>query len=396
MTHLAHRIVGWQVRNLGTLVSIDKGRVVDTQPFRSETALPYIGADGFGGDFTLFTTSPVGIQCEPTDVLMLWDGERSGLCTSGLSGAIGSTVARLRPRTGVDGRFLYHQLSRHFAWIQGRRTGTGVPHVPKDIATSLELAIPDTLDEQRHITAVLDTVDEAIAKTEAVIAKLKQVRTGLLHDLLTRGLDEHGQLRDPIAHPEQFYDSEVGSIPTTWTVTTFSQCLVGTPQNGVYKPANQIGRGTLLIGQTSIGSDRTLNLAVARRAEVTEPELDRFGLRQNDILISRVFATLAGVGLPAIVPYLAEPAVYESNMMRLRVDATVVLPRLLFEMLKTPRVRARIVGGHLSNQASINQPGLNHPLGIPRPWEQEAIATRLSAHDASINTSEAEVGSCSV
>ena len=45
---------------------------------------------------------------------------------------------------------------------------------------------------------MLDTVDEAIAKTEAVIAKLKQVRAGLLHDLLTRGLDEHGQLRDPM------------------------------------------------------------------------------------------------------------------------------------------------------------------------------------------------------
>jgi hypothetical protein len=39
---------------------------------------------------------------------------------------------------------------------------------------------------------VLDTVDEAIAKTEAVIAKLKQVRAGLLHDLLTRSLDENG------------------------------------------------------------------------------------------------------------------------------------------------------------------------------------------------------------
>ena len=60
---------------------------------------------------------------------------------------------------------------------------------------------------------MLDTVDEAIAKTEAVIAKLKQVRAGLLHDLLTRGLDEHGQLRDPIAHPEQFQDSPLGRIP---------------------------------------------------------------------------------------------------------------------------------------------------------------------------------------
>src|SRR5438093_2972668 len=55
-------------------------------------------------------------------------------------------------------------------------------------------------------------------KTEAVIAKLKQVRAGLLHDLLTRGLDEHGQLRDPIAHPEQFQDSPLGHIPREWGV----------------------------------------------------------------------------------------------------------------------------------------------------------------------------------
>jgi type I restriction enzyme, S subunit len=72
---------------------------------------------------------------------------------------------------------------------------------------------------------VLDTVDEAITKTEAVIAKLKQVRTGLLNDLLTLGLDEHGQLRDPIAHPEQFQDSPLGQIPREWEVRTLMECV---------------------------------------------------------------------------------------------------------------------------------------------------------------------------
>jgi len=64
---------------------------------------------------------------------------------------------------------------------------------------------------------VLDKVDEAIAKTESVIAKLRQVRAGLLHDLLTRGLDQHGQLRDPVAHPEQFQASPLGRIPKEWS-----------------------------------------------------------------------------------------------------------------------------------------------------------------------------------
>lgn len=54
-------------------------------------------------------------------------------------------------------------------------------------------------------------VDVQIAQTESVIAKLKQVRAGMLHDLLSYGLDEHGQLRDPVAHPEQFKDSPLGN-----------------------------------------------------------------------------------------------------------------------------------------------------------------------------------------
>ena len=59
-------------------------------------------------------------------------------------------------------------------------------------------------------------VDAQISQTETVIAKLKQVRAGMLHDLLSYGLDEHGQLRDPIAHPEQFQDSPLGLIPREW------------------------------------------------------------------------------------------------------------------------------------------------------------------------------------
>ena len=42
------------------------------------------------------------------------------------------------------------------------------------------------------------------------MGKLKAMKAGLLDDLLTRGLDEHGHLRDPATHPEQFKDSPLG------------------------------------------------------------------------------------------------------------------------------------------------------------------------------------------
>lgn len=133
-------------------------------------------------------------------------------------------VLALTPRNkSVTHRWIYwiasYCASRLIASVQG----SGQPNLNKGIVDELTLHLPSPT-EQSRIAAVLDTVDEAIAKTEAVIAKLKQVRAGLLHDLLTRGLDENGQLRDPIAHPEQFQDSPIGRIPRGWEITRLGGC----------------------------------------------------------------------------------------------------------------------------------------------------------------------------
>jgi len=120
-----------------------------------------------------------------------------------------------------DYRFAEHLL--HFLNPARLSTMTAQPLITQGNLTKLPATVPTDLSEQSRIAAVLDTVDEAIAKTEAVIAKLKQVRAGLLHDLLTRGLDEHDQLRDPIAHPDQFKDSPMGRIPREWEVSTVGQ-----------------------------------------------------------------------------------------------------------------------------------------------------------------------------
>ena len=74
------------------------------------------------------------------------------------------------------------------------------------------------LPEQRRIAEILDTLDEAIRATERLFAKLQQMKQGLLHDLLTRGIDDNGELRDPVRHPEQFKDSPLGRIPRGWIV----------------------------------------------------------------------------------------------------------------------------------------------------------------------------------
>lgn len=71
-------------------------------------------------------------------------------------------------------------------------------------------------DEQAKIAEVLAAVDQAIEQTEALIAKQQRIKTGLMQDLLTRGIDEHGQLRTEQTHA--FKDSTLGRIPVEWDV----------------------------------------------------------------------------------------------------------------------------------------------------------------------------------
>ena len=59
-------------------------------------------------------------------------------------------------------------------------------------------------------------MDRAIEQTEALIAKQQRIKTGLMQDLLTCGIDQHGNLRSEETH--QFKDSPLGRIPVEWEV----------------------------------------------------------------------------------------------------------------------------------------------------------------------------------
>lgn len=77
---------------------------------------------------------------------------------------------------------------------------------------------PTDKSEQSKIAEVLSKVDLAIEQTESLIAKQQRIKTGLMQDLLTRGIDEHGNLRSEETH--KFKDSPLGRIPMEWEVVT--------------------------------------------------------------------------------------------------------------------------------------------------------------------------------
>ena len=139
-------------------------------------------------------------------------------------------------RAQADPHFFYHLTSRLVREFRRRASGTTFLEISGREFAAVEAPLPP-LPEQRRIAEILDTLDEVIRHTEQLIAKLQQMKQGLLHDLLTRGIDDNGELRDPVRHPEQFKDSPLGKIPRDWRVESLGDATMwlsgGTPSRSI-------------------------------------------------------------------------------------------------------------------------------------------------------------------
>ncbi len=114
-------------------------------------------------------------------------------------------------------KYIYYYFARkHFyEKLSVFALGTGSERIyPKDLYI-LEILLPP-LPEQQKIAEILETVDNAIEKTEKIIEKYKRIKQGLMQDLLTKGIDENGNIRNPKTH--KFKNSPLGKIPEEWEV----------------------------------------------------------------------------------------------------------------------------------------------------------------------------------
>ncbi len=176
--------VQWKKVKLGEVVVPLKGKLTEQSDCFHDDWKSLINTTAIDGESKTWANPINAVLCEPDDVLMLWDGERSGLVITGKQGVVGSTFARLRPNHELDGKYLYFFLLNNFEWIQNRRTGTGVPHAPKDLMRIFQISYPESLPAQRRIAAILASADKVIAATQKTIAKYKQIKQGMMEDLL--------------------------------------------------------------------------------------------------------------------------------------------------------------------------------------------------------------------
>ncbi len=136
----------------------------------------------------------------------------------------GYHLALIRPKSEVEGEYLSKAFQtyfcrRHFGNAANGATRYGLTQ--KVIATCPIILPPKS--EQSTIATILTTIDQAIEKTEQLIAKYERIKIGLMQDLLTRGIDENGNIRSEETH--EFKDSVLGRIPKEWEVNKMGNWL---------------------------------------------------------------------------------------------------------------------------------------------------------------------------
>jgi type I restriction enzyme S subunit len=131
------------------------------------------------------------------DLLFSWSATLATTIWDREPGAVNQHIFKVIPKEETTLKFFHHLIDFSLEGLAGMAHGSTMRHIKRKDLLPYEVVVPNELAEQSRIAEILDTVDEGIRATERLIEKLKAIKAGLLHDLLTRGMDENGQLYSP-------------------------------------------------------------------------------------------------------------------------------------------------------------------------------------------------------
>jgi type I restriction enzyme S subunit len=285
--------------------------------------------------------------------------------------------------SGADAPFYYYLTDKLRPELKRRASGTTFLEVSGAELARTKVPVPPDR-ERRLIAQVLNTLDTAIRQTEAIIEKLKQVKQGLLHDLLTRGIDANGELRPPQSQsPHLYKDSPLGWIPGEWEVVRLAMVLSGI-EAGKSPACQDTPAFGDMWGVLKVGAVHPAGLRSAENKIVEDRYLWKaeYLVRKGDLLFSRA-NTAELVGLVCLVDYEPGKLMLSDKTLRLKLRADRMLSSFAVLVLQSSATRGQIENaatGTSGSMKNISQEALEN-LMIPAPTvdEQMRLAERVSA-----------------
>lgn len=295
---------------------------------------------------------------------------------------IGRGLASIVP-TNIDVNYLFYSISLNKRDFNRVSQGSTFDAINSQDLRHFAILVPNDDRKQRRISEVLLNMDRTIEKTEQVILKYKNIKQGLIQDMLS------GRIRfsdGKIVKETKFRDSEIGLIPLDKSICSV-KTYIKFQKSGLSRriTTEDIGIPVLTSGNII---DSKLNVEELKYWFIDDPQgasVEDYILNDEDILLCFI-NSVEQMGKVCIFYDIGRPCIYTTNLFRIKASEYAI-PQFLFYLLESFYVQREVkkITKPAINQASFTKEDF---LKIKVPFyeleEQREIVKMLSCADSKI------------
>jgi len=280
----------------------------------------------------------------------------------------------LETTSDLDIRFLNYFSYTNTFQQQIIRTTYGIDvekFVFKDKWWMKELIPLPPIEEQKKIASILSSIDEVIEKTTAQVVKLKDLKTSLMQELLTKG----------IGHSE-FKDSPVGRIPVEWEVLPLGDVVKQKISYGIVQAGAHIPDGIPYIKSSNVGGEIDI-FSLQRTAKEIHHKYRRSAVHPNDI----IFSLRGNIARTSIVPKTLPEANLTQGTARVSVNSKNDVKYIYYQLASDKVLNLINIASKGTTFQEISLEELRKVKILTPPLkEQKEIAKILTSVDQKITT----------
>ena len=271
-------------------------------------------------------------------------------------------------------------------FVLGGQAGGAQQNLNVSVLKQFPVVLPP-LPEQQKIAVIFTSVDEVIEKTQAQINKLKDLKTGMMQELLTRGVGVDGK-----PHTE-FKDSPVGRIPKGWEVKSIGELAEQVkpgPFGSSLTKSMYVKSGYKVYGQQQIISG-DLNVGDYYVDKEKYDSLHVFKIQAGEVLISLV----GTFGKVVVVPERFEEGIINPRLLKLRFDNKIANPNFIAYQLRSEFVLNQLNQFQQGGTMGVLSATTIKPvkLVVPPLNEQFKISGMISAIDKNLECKNLKLNS---
>lgn len=292
----------------------------------------------------------------------------------------------------LDEGYLFYWLQPFLQHLNDITAATTVKHLSVNDLRSAKTRLPSART-QAKIGNILETVDEAIEQTEALIEKYSLIKAGMMHDLFTRGLTPDGKLRPTREDaPDLYKETLIGWLPKDWNLKplgSMSKITSGVTLNSKSEPTQSVSVPYLRVANVQ---DGYLDLAEIKEVRVSKEAVARYALQECDVLMNEG-GDFDKLGRGTVWPGDIDPCIHQNHVFRVRTEKKILRPYFLTYWSQSNHGKKYFLlsSKQSTNLASINSKQLNaYPIGVPTIEEQREIEIRVTSVNLKLETLEQE------